>query len=549
MKWINFLFSLSLLFTQNNSNEELTISDALLLLSERSGYDISFKSDDELNKEVRINFNENDLIKLLEYLLPKSKYTIQIDHEKKSVIIKRRQITVSGTILNKKSGNSIPYVNIYLLKQRQGSFSNEHGFFSFFSNRPENDTLVITAVGYKRIKKAVNSESQLNDISIALESKSFVDRVSEVNPYELYRYNDFTHQITVSNKDLHQAPMSGENDVFENLKYISDITAGETNNFALSLNSGGIHDNLFLLDGIRLFHSDHYFGNFSVFDGDAISSVAIYPINIPQHYSSVLSGVVELFSNEGNSEKAEFSLSLNAINMNATYGQKFTDKFNIFVQARRSVYDYFESDQFNFYKNNEVTSQNSENNQENIELTFYDFLVKTTYNINSKNHIKATYFESGDYNTTKYDDGILVANDFSLNRRDWENRGRSVTLYSQLTNHSYLTWLYSDTKFNSRIKTNLFIAVNSPSDTLHNFKNSIDYLHSSLNYHNTLSKNYQLSSGLSYSNFNSNYIDKIDNTETERYQTEYPEFYVNNAFRFMKNHHLEISQNGKSLLN
>ena len=412
----------------------IPLSEALIIISEKLGYDITFSSDKRLNKPVRAELSDEDIIHVLNVLLPEDRFTILIDHEKQRIIIKKKSVPLSGKIVSASTQLSVPYVNVHLKGNKSGTYADRQGKFRFYSLDPFADTLIVSSVGYETKYIPLESEETLENMSISLNSRVYFDTALVVSSINLYREQNLHHRVAISSEELRMSPVSGENDILDNLKYLSDVTAGESDNFSLSLNAGGSQNNVYLIDGIRIYNTDHLFGSFSVFDGDALKSINIYPINFPATYGNALSGVIELFSKEGTTKEAAFTLSGNILNINMTYGQKFNEQFNLFSQTRRSIYDIYSSDQFRYNSRNNTELINKSSIPAESNQYYYDHLSKLTYKMNPKNVFQLTFFKSFDKNNElHFGHPTLSARDFNSYNKSWGNTGLGLNWSSDLS--------------------------------------------------------------------------------------------------------------------
>lgn len=79
-------------------------------------------------------------------------------------------LIVKGKILDSKTKEFVPYVNIYFIKSQQGISSSEHGDFSIQINKLNvSDTLAFSAIGYKTLKISFSATATLSYQTIYLE--------------------------------------------------------------------------------------------------------------------------------------------------------------------------------------------------------------------------------------------------------------------------------------------------------------------------------------------------------------------------------------------
>jgi len=64
-------------------------------------------------------------------------------------IIDNDQITISGVVKDKESGETLPFANVYVKDTNIGTTTNEDGFFTLFNVPSENSTIQVQYLGYK----------------------------------------------------------------------------------------------------------------------------------------------------------------------------------------------------------------------------------------------------------------------------------------------------------------------------------------------------------------------------------------------------------------
>jgi hypothetical protein len=77
------------------------------------------------------------------------------------------QTTIKGDLKDRK-GVAIPYTSVFLKVSKKGAVTNDVGVFSITTNRVGQDTLVIAALGYEILKKAVLLEGKEISLNIIL---------------------------------------------------------------------------------------------------------------------------------------------------------------------------------------------------------------------------------------------------------------------------------------------------------------------------------------------------------------------------------------------
>lgn len=129
----------------------------------------------------------------------------------------------------------------------------------------------------------------------------------------------------------------GEPDVIKALQLQPGVSAG-TEGFAGMFVRGGENDeNLFLIDGCSIYHTNHLGGLFSPFNANAVSHLTFYKSAFPARYGGRLSSVTDLSMKNGDYESwhGNFTMGLTSANVSFS-GPLVKDQTSLFVALRRS---------------------------------------------------------------------------------------------------------------------------------------------------------------------------------------------------------------------
>ena len=129
----------------------------------------------------------------------------------------------------------------------------------------------------------------------------------------------------------------GEPDVIKALQLQPGVSAG-TEGFAGMFVRGGENDeNLFLIDGCSIYHTNHLGGLFSPFNANAVSHLTFYKSAFPARYGGRLSSVTDLSMKSGDYESwhGNFTMGLTSANVSFS-GPLVKDQTSLFVALRRS---------------------------------------------------------------------------------------------------------------------------------------------------------------------------------------------------------------------
>ena len=164
--------------------------------------------------------------------------------------------TLSGYVQDMRSGEKIISANVYDLRTKQGTTTNDYGFFSLTL---DTDTieLSVSFVGYSLFssKFYLNRSLSLNielDPSIQLAEVVITDKKSQ-NMVQ-------STQMSIVEMPMQQIKalpvLLGEADVLKSLQLMPGVQSGSEGSSGLYVRGGGPDQNLILLDGVPVYKSE-----------------------------------------------------------------------------------------------------------------------------------------------------------------------------------------------------------------------------------------------------------------------------------------------------
>ena len=258
------------------------------------------------------------------------------------------QVVLTGYIEEVGSGERLPYSNVYVSELEIGSSSNENGYFTLVGEIKSGMTLKASYVGYKTQNIILTDDmlngnlvisltaltSTLNEVVVSTESSKFLQASTEIS----------NHKMSVQQISL--MPSIGEVDIFRSLQLLPGVSATNENSSGLYVRGGQPQENLVLLDGIKVYNVDHFFGFFSAFNANAIKSVDLYKGAFPSKYGGRLSSVIDLTGKVGSFNEVKGGLNVNLLSASASVEVPFLDKFSFFASGRRSFTDILQTSFF-----------------------------------------------------------------------------------------------------------------------------------------------------------------------------------------------------------
>ncbi|OGV07390.1 MAG: hypothetical protein A2299_01040 [Stygiobacter sp. RIFOXYB2_FULL_37_11] len=376
---------------------------------------------------------------------------------------------VKGYVFDSKTKEPLVYATVMIKNSAIGTSTNQRGYFIIPDVELDANILTVSYIGYLKKEIALKGIDENNSLRIELNQTDF--QTGEVlivgEQYKYWKSSDAVSQITISPLTLSKLPSLGEKDIFRSLQLLPGISSLNDGSAGLYVRGGTPDQNLILLDGITVYHVDHFFGFFSAFNADAMKDVQIYKGGFDAKFGGRLSSVVELSGKTGDVDKFRMSIGANLLSANAVAEIPLAGKGSILISARRSYADIINSgiyDKiFGFLSGGEKTTNPSPGmgkgsgmNQVNSTLLpsfyFYDFNAKLSYNLSPKDFVSVSFYNGQDYLDQSQSPQAVTtrgAQSTNANRTitdlsDWGNFGSSIKYFRQWSDR-----LFSDITISS----------------------------------------------------------------------------------------------------
>ena len=366
----------------------------------------------------------------------------------------QNKFTISGTVKDKRSGESLIGASLKLQELNGGTVTNAYGFFSVTLVQG-NYTLLISYVGYVSVAQKIELNSS-RQLTIELTSET---ALADVTVSSKKKNDNITKPLMGVEKlninEINQLPvLLGERDVLKSIQLLPGIKSAGEGNSGFYVRGGGADQNLILLDEAPVYNASHLLGFFSTFNSDAIKDVTLYKGGMPAQYGGRLSSVVDIKMKDGNNKGYDVSGGLGLISSRLTIeGPIVKDKGSFIISGRRSYADAF-------------LKLSSDTALKSNRLYFYDLNLKANYILGKNDRL----YLSGYFGRDVLGFGETFAT-------DWGNKTATLRWNHVLNNKifSNTSFIYSDYNYKIRIKsgTDKFVITSQIQDL--NLKQDFDY--------------------------------------------------------------------------
>ncbi|MBG6111438.1 hypothetical protein IWX84_002324 [Flavobacterium sp. CG_9.10] len=332
------------------------------------------------------------------------------------------KFTISGTIMDANSNETLIGVNIVIPQLKTGVTTNEYGFYSLTIPKGEY-TVQISYLGYQTIEENINvNQNTKHNYNLASNETVLKEVIITDNKTktDIRKPEMSVNKLSIS--AIKKMPVVlGEVDVLKSLLLLPGVTNAGEGASGFNVRGGGADQNLILLDEATIFNSSHVFGFFSVFNPDAIKDLKLYKGGIPARYGGRASSVLDIYQKDGSSKGFHVNGGIGLISSRILVEGPLVKDKGSFLIGGRSSYAHL------FLKLSEEQKNNS--------AYFYDLNTKLSYKLNPNNNL--------------YLSGYFGRDVFSLNKSFTNIYGNTTVnlrwnhLYSEKL-FSNLSLIYSD---------------------------------------------------------------------------------------------------------
>ncbi|WP_299117181.1 TonB-dependent receptor [uncultured Winogradskyella sp.] len=289
-----------------------------------------------------------------------------------TTILAQEKFTLSGTITDSQSNETLIGVNIIIPEIQSGTMTNEYGFYSI--TLPEGTyNIQISYLGFKTISETIilnNDMIKSFKLTESAESLEAVVITEDVEKLNIKKPQMSVNSLTI--KTIKNMPVVlGEVDVIKSITLLPGVTNAGEGSSGFNVRGGAADQNLILLDEATIFNSSHLFGFFSVFNPDAIKDIKLYKGGIPAKYGGRVSSVLDIYQKEGNSSEFHMNGGIGLISSRLLAEGPIKKDKGSFLLGGRSSYAHLFLPLFDL---------------DNVAY-FYDLNTKLSYRLNANNSI------------------------------------------------------------------------------------------------------------------------------------------------------------------
>jgi len=378
-------------------------------------------------------------------ILKGTNLSFQVADSANIIIFKRaadKLFSITGRIVEKGSGDPLPFANILVPSLGTGDAADDLGYFKIENLAPDTYTIQFQMIGYKTFAQEILLKENLR-LNIELEIQAIHLAAVEITPgiiqisSEQPAANILTSREVLSSpnfiKDINRSIQVLPGVVSTDVRARPNIRGGNPDETAVFL------DNMELLEPYHLI--DSYDGPAGLVNTEIARNIKLITGGFSAKYSNKMSGILEI-NTQDTEDNYTVGISADMIGAGLLFNKKINDKVSFFLSARRAYIDLV-----------------SEDLDELKSPIIYDLWSKLNYQINTRNRLSFNFLFS--YDKEGYEDPLALLrpeyfNSLRTNYYGWINWKWLINrnLYSTVTFGFQNLRKKSDFKFDFSLSEN-----------------------------------------------------------------------------------------------
>ena len=416
---------------QNDSTPKL-LKEIISSLEKKHDVKFSYAVEDLGSLKIIPPKNSATLPEAISYLNAQTLLNFQMLNERYvTVSTANKQIEICGYIFHAETNEPLLGATIALVGETRGSTTSVDGKFSL-ENVATETTVLISYIGFSS-KKIKAKELFSTTICPTITLQPIREDLEEITitKYLTTGLQKVLDGSTVLNtKEFGILPGLIEPDILQSIQALPGVESVEESIANINVRGGTNDQNLLLWDGIKMYHSGHFFGLISAYNPYLTEKVTVTKNGTSSEYSDGVSSMIKMETKDDISNTFSGGFGLNLISADAFLQIPLTDNLEVHLSARRSYTDVLNTPTYDEYfeRSFQDSDINSDTNQleTTSEFVFHDYSAKILYDLNENHQFRFSFLSIDN----RLDYAEMTTDDFSQDRSreselDQQNIGAS----------------------------------------------------------------------------------------------------------------------------
>jgi hypothetical protein len=412
------LFIVNFCFAQNNSNKK-PLAEIIEAVEQKFDVKFSYAFDDVVNVFVEQPALEYNLQETIAYLNSKTLLNFKtLDNRYITVSVIEKNISICGFVFASEEKEALFGASVAVNNTNKGVITNGVGNFQL-DEVPLNAVITISYLGYKSQElnaKQFFSEANNCKQIILIENKEELNQVL-ITKFLTTGFQKLLDGSTVLNtKTFGILPGLTDPDILQSIQVLPGVESADESIANINVRGGANDQNLMLWDGIKMYHSGHFFGLISAYNPNLTNKVIVTKNGTSSEFSDGVSSTINMFTKNELTGKFSGGAGANLISADAFFEIPIAKKIELHISGRRSITDVFGTPTYDNYFDRSFQDSDIKTNDEPIEnqtttsgFVFYDYTAKVLFDLNDNHKFRANVI--GIDNNLDYYESITNGNE------------------------------------------------------------------------------------------------------------------------------------------
>lgn len=383
--------------------EDVPLERALSLFRAQTGADVVFAHRLVAGKRISCRYAGGQPQDALSCLLEGTGLTVERVQSDQYVLVEAessaqptdgsKRTAVTGVVVNAENDERLRGAHVYIPSLQRGTITNDAGYFALASLPPGEYNVEVSYLGFGvRTVELSTVDDERARISlqptVLVGEEVVVEGTSTPTPANISAVPGL---IDIPLRELSALPVFlGERDLFQSLQWMPGVRQSAEVGGALTIRGAETDQNLYLLDGVPVYHPWHTFSLFSTFQEEALKNVQLYKGAFPARYGGRLSAVLDTQMKDGRREEPSVTAAISPISLRSMAEVPLSEEASLMVAGRRSYLDLI------FGRKRPLRTLDGSADTLRLGYYFYDSNAKVTWRPSSQHHFSLAMYRGRD---------------------------------------------------------------------------------------------------------------------------------------------------------
>ncbi|WP_228054791.1 TonB-dependent receptor [Kordia antarctica] len=383
-----------------NTQEKQLLTEVISALEKK--YDVKFSYAVEDLGSIKIH-PPNDSLNLQEavaYLNTQTLLNFKMLNERYvTVSVLDKKIDICGYLKSAETNDALFGGTIAIAGETRGSTTSETGKFILNQVSP-NAQILISYLGYESktvIAKDIFTTSDCRTISLKPINEN-LDEIVIVKFLTTGLQKILDGSTVLNTKEFGILPGLTAPDILQSIQALPGVESANESIANINVRGGTNDQNLMLWDGIKMYHSGHFFGLISAYNPYLTEKVTVTKNGTSSEYSDGVSSTIKMETKDNITNEFSGGFGFDLISADAFLEIPLTENLELHVSARRSYTDIFNTPTYDRYFDRSFQDSDININSDNINeaattsnFVFNDYSAKILYDFNENHQFRLSF--------------------------------------------------------------------------------------------------------------------------------------------------------------